>query len=85
MDFSISSPSKKFTISPVAYSKPKLRALAGPPFSFDNGTMLLTEIDKVKIVDDSNALDGALLDYAASLVGSYDNVYYQGLQQTNRH
>lgn len=49
--------------------------------SLTNGTMLLTEIDKVKIVDDSNALEGALLDYAASLVGSIDNVYYQGRQQ----
>ncbi len=49
------------------------------------GTVLLTEINKLKVVDDSNAMQGALLDYAASLVGSYDNVYYQGLQQTNRH
>ena len=45
-----------------------------------DGTVLLTDITKVKIVDDTKALDGALIDYAASLVGSVDNVYYQGDQ-----
>lgn len=57
-------------------------------FTLKNGTTTsLTDIDKVKIVDDSNALEGALEDYAASLVGSMDNVYYQGrhVNQTKKH
>ncbi len=39
-----------------------------------DGTTILTEIDKVKIVDDRNALPGALESYAASLVGSKENI-----------
>ena len=45
-----------------------------------DGTVILTEITKVKLIDDTKALDGALIDYATSLVESADNVYYNGEQ-----
>ncbi len=47
-----------------------------------DGTTILTDCANVKIIDDTNALEGALDDYAASLVGSKDNVYYNGKQLT---
>lgn len=39
-----------------------------------DGTCLLTEVDKVKLVNDENAEDGAVDRYATTLVGSSDKV-----------
>jgi len=43
-----------------------------------DGTCILTEVDKVKLVNDKEAQEGAVERYAASLVGSEDNVIHYG-------
>ena len=43
-----------------------------------DGTCILTEIDKVKLVNDEEAAEGAVDRYAASLVGSEDKVIHYG-------
>lgn len=43
-----------------------------------DGTCMYAEIDKLKIVYDKNAPEGAIERYAASLVGSEENVIHHG-------
>jgi len=44
----------------------------------DDGTYVLTNIDKIKLIDDSKASETSLENYAISLVGSQDKVIYYG-------
>ena len=46
-----------------------------------DGTCVLTNIDRIKLVNDENANENSLTNYAVSLVGSSDNVIYY--QNTN--
>mgnify|MGYP007069841877 CR=1 FL=1 len=46
-----------------------------------DGTCILTEVDKVKLVNDENAQEGAIERYATSLVGSKDNVKHYGAKE----
>lgn len=43
-----------------------------------DGTCILTEVDKIKLVNDKEAQEGAVERYASSLVGSEDNVIHYG-------
>ena len=46
-----------------------------------DSTCILTEIDKVKLVYDENAEEGAVERYAATLVGSMDHVKHYGAKE----
>jgi len=44
----------------------------------EDGTCMYSEIDNIKIVNDANAPEGAIERYAATLVGSEENVKHYG-------
>ena len=46
-----------------------------------DGTCILTEIDKVKLINDSIAEEGAIERYAATLVGTIDHVKHYGAKE----
>ena len=47
----------------------------------EDGTVMYTSADKLKLINDENAAENSLENYAISLVGSLDNVIYYGANQ----